>query len=209
MNRILICTPYRAATDPRLLMRWRSNAEALATERPGVTHMLLCDMDGVRSGDGRYAAHARARNALLSSIDLGSYDYLYWVDVDIITWPDGLLDWALTHNPDGVSAPAVVLHRYVDRFFDIWGFLERGHPTRPYPPWFDQAGPIVELTSVGCCYVIPAQIYRDGARYQHTPGEATEHLTVMQAAREQGRAIRANLDLRAIHAYLPDYGETH
>jgi hypothetical protein len=204
--RILICTPYRASTHPLLVERWERHAQALIAKQSGVKALLHGDTSAPQHSDGRYSAHARARNALLDAIDLGAYDYLYWVDVDIICWPDGLLDWALKHNPDGVSAPAVTLHRYVDRFYDIWGFLEGGQPTRPYPPWFDGAGPIVELDSVGCCYVIPAQIYRDGARYRDTPGTATEHLSVMQACREQGRRIIANLDLRAVHAYLPEYG---
>ncbi len=200
--RILVCTPYRATTHPALVERWLSHADALHLPR-----LLMRDHGDVLEHDGRYSAHARARNALLSTIDLGAYDYLYWVDVDIIHWPDGLLDWALTENPDGISAPAVVLHRYQDRFFDIWGFLSDGRPARPYPPWFDQQGPVVNLTSVGCCYLIPAQIYRDGARYQDTPGQATEHLSVMRFCREQGRKVLANLDLKAVHAYLPDYGE--
>lgn len=203
MNRVLVCTPYRATTHPALIDRWQANAA-----RVGAPSLLKRDHGDILPGDGRYSCHARARNALLGTIDLGDYDYLYWVDVDIERWPDGLLDWAMTYNPDGISAPAVLLHRYVERFFDFWGFLEAGRPARIYPPWFDQAGPIVELTSVGCCYVIPAQIYRDGARYVDTPGEATEHLSVMQAAAAQGRRIVANLDYRAVHAYLPDYGES-
>lgn len=199
--RILICSPCRITTHPDLIARWRANAAAL-----GLRAQLLYDAGVAHVDDGRFSAHARARNALLGSIDLGAYDYLYWIDVDIIQWPVGLLDWALDHNPDGVSAPAVALHRYADRFYDTWGFLEHGQPARLYPPWFDGAGPILDMDSVGCCYLIPAAIYRDGARYRDTPG-ATEHLSVMQAARAQGRRVLANLDFRAVHAYLPDYGE--
>lgn len=199
--RILICTPYRVATNEALIERWQANARALA-----LPSLLMRDHGDTLPGDGRYSAHARARNALLDAIDLGQYDYLYWVDIDIIQWPPGLLDWALLHNPDGVSAPAVTLHRYVDRWYDLWGFLEAGRPTQPYPQWFAQSGPVVELDSVGCCYVIPAGVYRDGARYQDLGGETTEHLSVMRAARDQGRRICANLDLKAVHAYLPEYG---
>jgi hypothetical protein len=123
-----------------------------------------------------------------------------------VRWPEGLIAWALEHNPDGVTAPAVVLDRYVDRFYDTLGFLEQGKQARLYPPWFDQAGPIVELDSVGSCYIIPATVYRDGARYRDHAG-ATEHLSVMQACRDAGRRVVANLSLTAVHAYLPEFGE--
>jgi hypothetical protein len=174
-----------------------------------LTVTTYCDPCIAQSGDGRFSAHARARNALLDACDLGAYDYLYWVDIDIIRWPDGMIAWALAHNPDGVSAPAVLLHRYQDRFYDTLGFLEAGAEARLYPPWFDQAGPVLDLSSVGSCYIIPAGVYRDGARYADTAG-ATEHLSVMQACSGQGRRVVANLALRAVHAYLPEYGEpTH
>lgn len=199
--RILICSPYRASTHPQIVKRWEANAQAT-----GLPHRLLRDYRDPVPRDGKFSSHARARNRVLNLVNLGDVDYLYWIDVDIITWPAGLLDWALEHNPDGVSAPAVVLHRYVDRFYDTWGFLEQGKPAALYPPWFDQTGPVIELDSVGCCYVIPAQVYRDGARYADTPG-ATEHLSVCQAARAQGRRVVAHLDYRAVHAYLPEYGE--
>lgn len=206
-QRILACTPYRATTHPRLIAQWLAHADALAAAYQGTETFMLCDEDTVaRPGDGRYSTHARARNAVLHAIDLGAYDYLYWVDIDLIAWPHGLLDWALTHNPDGVTAPAVVLHRYVDRFYDTKGYIHQGQPAQLYPPWFDAEGSLLDMESVGCCYLIPAAVYRDGAVYQDTP-DATEHLSVCQAARDQGRTVLLNLDFRAVHAYLPDYGE--
>lgn len=201
MSRILICTPYRQTTHPALLERWDAQAAAL-----GLDTLRLPDSGAPWLNDGRFSAHARARNAVLEDIDLGAYDYLFWVDIDLVVWPAELLDWALTHNPDGVTAPAVVLDRYIDRFYDTWGFLEAGRPAALYPPWFQQAGSVVTLDSVGCCYLIPAAVYRDGARYGDTPG-ATEHLSVMRACQAQGRRVVANLELRAVHAYLPEYGE--
>jgi hypothetical protein len=153
-----------------------------------------------------FSAHARARNTLLSAIDLADYDYLYWIDIDVIRWPEGFIAWALERNPDGVTAPAVTLDRYVDRFYDTWGFLENGVPARLYPPWFEQAGPVVDLESVGSCYIIPAGVYSGGVRYRDHAG-ATEHLSVMQACRDQGRRVLANLELTAVHAYLPEFGE--
>lgn len=204
--RILVCTPYRATTHPRLIAQWLTHADALAARWPQMGTQMLCDGGGALPKDGRFSAHARARNAVLDAIDLGAYDYLYWIDVDMVQWPSGLIDWALDYNPDGISAPAVVLHRYVDRFYDTWGFIHQGQVAALYPPWFASDGPVLDMESVGCCYLLPAQIYRDGARYQDTPG-ATEHYSVMQAARSQGRRVLANLEIRAVHAYLPDYGE--
>jgi hypothetical protein len=203
---ILVCTPYRDGTHPELVRRWKVHAQTVANIWPNVTSLAMRDIVGDQPREGLFTAHARARNTLLNTIDLGDYDYLYWIDIDIIRWPEGLIAWALTHNADGVTAPAVVLDRYRDRFYDTWGYLEHGVPARLYPPWFDQAGPLVALDSVGSCYIIPATVYRDGARYADHAG-ATEHLSIMQACRDAGRRVVANLELTAVHGYLPEFGE--
>lgn len=201
MAAVLLCTPYRHTTHPALLAQWKRHAD-----RTGRDAVLVPDAGTPETGDGRFSAHARARNAVLQAIDLAAYTHLYWIDVDIVDWPAGLLEWALVHNPEGITAPAVTLEHHPTRFYDILGYQEQGRGARLYPPWFDADGPAIELDSVGCCYVIPTAVYRAGARYADTPG-ATEHLAVMQAAKAQGRRIVAHLDFRARHAYLLDYGE--
>lgn len=207
--RILVTTPYRASAHPELLRQWRTSADRLmrlASDHQITAYMHL-DAGGPVDGSwGRFSAHARARNGLLDAIDVAAYDYLYWVDSDIVRWPTGLLSYALADNPDGVTSCAVTLDRNGNRFYDIWGFLEDGRPARLFPPWFDQANRLVELDSVGCCYIIPAAVYAAGARYADTPG-ATEHFSVCQDAWRQDRRVVANLGIRATHAYLPDYGE--
>lgn len=78
------------------------------------------------------------------------------------------------------------------------------HRARMFPPWFDQTGPVIELASVGCCYLIPAHVYRRGVRYAPPgiPGPV-EHWSVM---RQAGLRVCARTDVRVIHAWLPDYG---
>lgn len=206
-QRMLICTPYREHTPRTLLSQWHQHAQALQAQHPEhAIGICMWRHDALkRTGDMRYSPHARARNALLDALHLAAYDYVFWVDVDLIVWPTGLLAWALAHNPDGITAPAVLLQHRVDHFYDTLGYIEHGHMARHEPPWFDQPGPVVALDSVGCCYLIPAQLYRDGARYVGAT-DRTEHEGVMVAARAQGRPIVANLDYFAVHAWVSDYG---
>jgi SAM-dependent methyltransferase len=59
------------------------------------------------------------------------------------------------------------------RFYDIAGFVEQGRWARFTPPFFDQLGPVFELDSVGCCYLVNADLYRHGARHQLDQASAT------------------------------------
>jgi len=106
------------------------------------------------------------------------------------------------------SPARLAAYPVAEQFYDIGGFLEpRGgmlHRARMFPPWFDQTGPVIELASVGCCYLIPAHVYRRGVRYAPPgiPGPV-EHWSVM---RQAGLRVCARTDVRVIHAWLPDYG---
>lgn len=90
------------------------------------------------------------------------------------------------------------------------------------PPYFRQSGPVYDLDSVGCCYLVPADIYRRGARHEEDPGSRrwielhgasaddtprrdwqdiayTDHYSVCAFARQQGLPVRAFADLIALH----------
>ena len=91
-------------------------------------------------------------------------------------------------------------------------------------PYFDQPGPVYRLDSVGCCYLVNADLYRWGAKHEldyasktfiaenrEWPEDAipnnqagaansyTEHYSVCAFAREAGLPVRAFADLIALH----------
>jgi hypothetical protein len=100
-----------------------------------------------------------------------------------------------------------MLDRCQNRFYDIGGFIEKGNRARMWPPHFDQQGAVIELDSVGCCYLVPAALYRDGVRYSPPPTDYyVEHWSVMQAAKRRGYRIVALSGVQVTHAWLPDYG---
>lgn len=109
-----------------------------------------------------------------------------------------------------IAAPMAVLSPssgFQDRFYDIGGFIENGTRANMFRPWFRQAGPVIELDSVGCCYLAPAWLYQAGVRYGPPPTDYyVEHWSVMQQARARGVRIVALTDVQAVHAWLPDYG---
>lgn len=208
--RVLIAIPY----EPARSQVWPEMAARLAARLSGanpemVFELVIHPCPRTREpGDGRFSANARARNNLLDTHLAATHDYVFWVDSDLIDYPADLPTRLHNINPGGMSAPAVVLPSHIgrDRFYDTLGFIEYGGGTRLFPPWFGQPGPIVELDSVGSCYLAPADIYRKGARYADVP-RYTEHMAVMWAAKAAGRRIVCDTRLVATHAWLPDFGE--
>jgi FkbM family methyltransferase len=83
--------------------------------------------------------------------------------------------------------------------------VHEGEWTNTYPPYWRNPGfPLTDMDSVGCVYLIPAAVYRSGARYIATDGY-TEHYAVCQHARAEGRRVGCLVTHTAAHAYLDEY----
>lgn len=208
MTTILIATPIAPSTPATLRHVNETMVSDMIAASIGIVFEVARDDAAIVVPDAapRYSRHAAARNHLIDTCLRDAHDYVLWIDADIVAAPPTLPRDLLIHG--GIAAPAVLLDRCGERFYDIGGFLERGQRTNLYPPYWSQPGPIVRLDSVGCVYLIPAWLYRAGLRYAPPPHghPGVEHWSVMSEAARRGVPIVADMRLRAYHAWLPDYG---
>lgn len=184
----------------------------------------------------RQAAFAALRQSMVQR-HLRDHRWVAWVDADVVDYPEDLFAQLAHRCGGGIAAPVVLMDGSMGdapanragfgpgRFFDIAGFVEQGRWARFEPPWFDQPGPVYELDSVGACYLMPADLYRRGARHEIDPQAAafvarkgrwtremialnqrgpancyTEHYAVCRWARDHALPVRAFADLVARHA---------
>ena len=206
---ILVLQPVRPSNPPAL----RVIADALLGRliaANGGMKLTVCQDDSaipIPPHPSRYMRHATVRNYMLDRYLRPEHTHVLWIDSDLIDYPAELPSLLMEANPEGITAPFAMLDKWPSRFYDIGGFIEQGNRARMWPPHFEQDGPVIDLDSVGCCYLAPAQLYRDGVRYQPPASDYyVEHWSVMQAAKRRGYRICALRDVRAIHAWLPDYG---
>jgi Flp pilus assembly protein TadD len=208
---ILVLIPIKPNLHPLLKQRAHDLSARLPGANPDHTFEVVRDErgagdDAVTGLESRVRHTAPIRQQLIDNHLKPTHDAVLWIDADLVAYPADLPTQLLRRNPHGVSAPVVLLDHHPDRFYDVAGFVERGRWARLTPPWFDQPGPVYDLDGVGCLYLVPASVYRAGARHEPTTGY-TDHLAVCAHARRMGLAVRAYADLRAYHAYLPDFGE--
>ncbi|RMG95859.1 MAG: hypothetical protein D6706_11255 [Chloroflexi bacterium] len=223
-QRLLIAVAYKDGMNGRTLAR----CIELVGKMIGNEHNReLFDMDvaihrnvpgKAPSHAGRFWYHAVAREELIFDYLKDEHDYILWVDADIVSAPPDLPALLYDANPDGVTAPLVLIEG-TPQFYDTLGFIEDGARTRPFPPYFD--GPVtdglVDLDSVGCIYLAPADVVRQesyGSRpydpkYDH-PSIAqtghTDHWPVMCAAADEGYRIACLTTAVAYHADLSEEG---
>jgi tetratricopeptide (TPR) repeat protein len=209
---ILVLVPVKPNLHIALKQRARELAQRLPEANPGLTFELVFDERGpgdkaVRDLEGRVLLTAPIRQQLIDEFLKPEHHAVLWVDADLVSYPADLPTHLLRRNPLGVSAPVVLLDHHADRFYDVAGFVENGQWARVNYPWFNQKGPEFDLDGVGCIYLVPTKVYHAGGRHENVPG-FTDHLAVCSMAKRLGMPVRAYGDLKAYHAYLPDFGES-
>lgn len=162
---------------------------------------------GITSFKDRVQHMCGVRNGLIKDYLWSHHTHVLWMDSDLIGYDEGLpyrlRDIAGSSN---VAAPGCYLSGFGNRWYDLAGFIEEGKPAEMYPPHFKQPGPLVELDSVGCCYMVPADVYRQGAVYCQTDLKFAEHYSVCQKARELGLKVLCDMRISVFHADLTKYG---
>lgn len=242
--------PQSAAGSVLVLMPTRPNLEqatvnrAIELARRATAGMRDCRLVQDDTGTAplrglphplRLAGMAAIRQGMIDR-HLRDEQWVFWVDVDIVDYPESLIDELIARAAGGIAAPLVLMEGDASepisnpfgfgpgRFYDIAGFVENGRWARFTQPYFDQFGPVYQLESVGSCYLVNADLYRNGAQHSVDPaaralhdsgmpwpedaiarnqaGAAdcfTEHYSVCAFARQAGLPVQAFADLIAYH----------
>jgi GT2 family glycosyltransferase len=234
---VLVLTPVNPALDPAVLRRARELAERAISGMRGCR--VVYDDTGEAPPRGstfpqRLAAMTPLRQAMIDR-HLQDEKWVFWVDADLVDYPANLVEELISRAEGGIAAPLVLMEGDLSepaypagfgpgRFYDIAGFIEKGRWARFTQPYFDQPGPVYRLDSVGCCYLVNADLYRWGAKHeldhaskafiaenrewpedaiqQNQSGPAnsfTDHYSVCEFAHKVAVPVQAFADLIAYH----------
>lgn len=182
LEKVLVLIATKPGLPAQNLRRCRELAErALA---PLANSRVILDDRGEAPARGshvtRQAALAAIRQGMIER-HLRDEHWVFWVDADIVDYPESLIIDLIHRAEGGIAAPIILMEGSADegsaspdgfgpgRFFDVAGFVEEGRWASFTPPYFRQVGPIFELESVGSCYLVNADIYRHGGRHEADP----------------------------------------
>lgn len=207
LQTVLVAVPIKQPHNEAIFLRLKSEVEQLTSAQFNIKIAFFFNTPIEASVP--YAPHAYARNSLLDNYLTDEIDYVLWIDSDLVELPSYLID-SLYINPYSIVAPLALIEPYSgynSLFYDTEGFRELdGEKAKIHPPYFrNQLGHFYQLASVGCCYLIPADVYKF-VKYSATRGQ-TEHWSVCEAARKRGYQIVCNTQVVVRHAELPKYGE--
>ncbi len=229
---VLVLIPVKPGTATSVVDHARALAERALKSLPAQSRIVFDERGKAASRNEhpwRIAALAAIRQAMVEC-HLRDERWVFWADLDLVDYPAELIATLIRRAEGGISAPMVFMADAAaptggPLFFDIAGFVEDGRWANAQPPYFQQPGPVYALDSVGCCYLIPADLYRRGARHEEDPGSRrwielhgtsadetprrdwqdvayTDHYSVCAFARRHGLPVRAFADLIAHHEHV-------
>lgn len=206
---VLVATPARHDTPAAFLDMSECLYESLTfTDRERV--LMLNDV--AHTPSRKYGRNAIARNGLIKKHLKSHHTHVLWLDVDLVDVPADTIERLMAITETDAVAPHVYMERIKDGppsfwnggwFYDTGGFVKDGRTRDMWQP--DLPG-LQEMDSVGCCYLIPAGVYRAGCRYE-PEGDEVEHISFFRQARAMGVRAWATDSVIVTHAYLPKYGE--
>lgn len=210
MGRCMILILIPMAINMPEALKARSLMMIQRMQRTGI--QIVIDSRG--SGDASINTHTERcrnlsdiRNAMVSDYLMPHHTHVISMDADLVEYAANLpkLLKAVAGNASIVGAACYVEGHY-PRWYDTGGFIEHGERARHDPPHFDQPGPIIDLDSVGACYIVPADVFRRGARYDAEYPKYTDHYSVCQFAKGMGINVVCDMRIRVSHADLSKYG---
>lgn len=230
MTRLLILIPCRPDLHADILARSLKLAHAIPQENPTLDCMIVHDYraEPKHSTDVRpWSVVARVRNKLLATLNLSAFDYVMWIDADVVNYQPDLPTKLIEAAGGGIAAPMVFVEG-TERFYDPTAFIIAGRsdvwaankqwmhgrnlmPDAPHWPQQPSAE-IVAMDCVGTCYVISTSVYHfifddfhNGAHFDHPA--FTDHFCVCETARNLALPVVVHRGLRIDHANLPKHGE--
>lgn len=201
--------------NPNAPKIWKENADKIFSSLTFKNkERFILDKDFSEYGNiSKYGKYAAARNEIIDKGLKEDHTHVFWMDVDIIDYPTDIIEQLYHIEQNNVIAPYVLIENCAEnpwkfeRFYDISCFMDKNGVTFDYKsPYHNYGGGKIELLSVGTCFLMPADIYHKGLRY-NIFYNSNEHIEFFVNCSNLGYKIYATDEIVIRHAFLPKYGE--
>lgn len=157
---------------------------------------------------------ADVRQGMVNDYLRQEHTHVLMVDADAEYTPKTVTDLLRTSKEDIVAPsvyiePSEVWDMTMPRreWYDTWAFIQEDDShVQMFSPYFKTTEPVVPMICVGTMYVVPADLFRQGAKYVAID-KITEHFSVCAFARNHGRRVLCNRNVVIQHPRLTNYGE--
>ena len=175
--KVLIMIPYLESQNLYFLEKMMYHVTKVKELNKNIDIDIALDNERIEKNNGDYTPWSRVkriRNIMINKYKIKDYDYLFLIDSDIVDYPHDFISRAIGLNPNGITAP-LVLVEHTTLFYDIAGFqlnnttkltkeklLNNDFKTisiNYQPPYINDNMRLSEVDCVGSIYVVPTYVF--------------------------------------------------
>jgi hypothetical protein len=176
--KVLIMVPYLESQNLYFLEKMMYHINKVKEVNINIDIDLALDNEQIKTENSDYTPWSkvkRIRNIMINKYPIHNYDYLYLIDSDILDYPHNFISRAIGLNPDGITAPLVLVQN-TSLFYDIAGFQLKNTTSLTkndilncnykkisinyQPPYVkNDNSRLVEVDCVGSTYVVPTYVF--------------------------------------------------
>lgn len=175
--KVLIMIPYLETQNLYYLEKMMYHVNKVKETNTDIDMEFALDNEKIYKEPSDYTPWSkvkRIRNIMINKFPIKNYDYLFLIDSDILDYPHNFITRAIGLNPDGITAP-LVLVQHTSLFYDIAGFQQINKTIiskndiinnkfnkitiNMQPPYVDNNTRLVDIDCVGSIYVVPTNIF--------------------------------------------------
>lgn len=134
MKKILVMIPkkpsvvddkFRQGANPKIDAKFMACLGELESEHEFHVHIDDTSYPSKPTDCRPWSKITRIRNAMMDNVPWQDFSHLLWIDADLVEFPSDLIDRLMEVNPDGVSAPMVLVEGTTG-FYDRAAFIIKG-----------------------------------------------------------------------------------
>lgn len=191
---------------------WRENAKKIESTLTFKNKEVVTYDEAVPFYQGPWAAESNARNNVIDKYLKPEHTHVFWIDTDVVEFEPDIIEKLAELTDQHVVAPYVFIEDndawLFKRFYDISCFVDLDGKCFNYAEPYNNLPrqDLQQVSSVGTCFLMPADIYREhGLRYDPFH-EKNEHIPLFDKARAIGYKVYVTPKVEIRHAFLPKYG---
>lgn len=175
--KVLIMVPYLESQNLYFLEKMMYHINKVKENNSELDIDFALDNERINKEPSDYTPWSkvkRIRNLMIHKYPIKDYDYLFLIDSDILDYPHRFISRAIGLNPDGITAPLVLVEN-TTLFYDIAGFQQNNKTVilkdnllnnnfekitiNRQPPYICDNNYLSEIDCVGSIYVVPSNIF--------------------------------------------------
>jgi hypothetical protein len=175
--KVLIMIPYLESQNLYFLEKMMHHVTEIKRINQNIDFDFALDNEKIDKNPNDYTPWSkvkRIRNIMIHKYPIKNYDYLFLIDSDIVDYPHDFIKRAIGLNPNGITAP-LVLVQHTSLFYDTAGFQLNNSTNLTknkilnndfkkisinyQPPYINDNSRLTEVDCVGSIYVVPTYIF--------------------------------------------------